>query len=279
MQQKSRGVVRPRVQAAVRRAVDYLLGRQSANGGFCFYKSQYVDEPNLSDTYHAVAALRLLGREIPRAGALLGFLRAFPAENVHALYYQAFTLDRLAPPVSPDAAQRARIRELSVTVPRDGAVRNGWLLRTLRLLRLKRRFAAAPKQPLLAVYVEHPETSHGRGDKPNLENTWLCLCIGALVSQRLPARETRVFVDGLQVPVLGFTATSDSRTATLEVIHAGLRACALLGLPLRFPADILGFVLGCQAADGGFARTPDALPDIEMTRRALQILRRLDHGN
>lgn len=47
------------IQQALMRASKYLLGRQSSNGGFCFYRSKYVDEPNLFDTYHAVSCADL----------------------------------------------------------------------------------------------------------------------------------------------------------------------------------------------------------------------------
>ena len=258
-------------------AVRYLRGRQSPNGGFCFYRSQYVEEPNLSDTHHAVAALRLLGAEIPRRAALTKYLRNFAARDVYALYYKLFTLDRLASAPPGDPAELAQVRELAFTVPRSGIAHRGWLERTFRVLRLKRRFAAPPDWPPVAAYIEHPEAGRGGDYKPNLPDTFLCLGMRALLAAPPAHPETRAFVDALQVPVFGFTATIDSRAATLAVIHAGLECCALLGLRLRFRADILAFVLGCQAADGGFAPVPGALPDIEMSRRALQILRRLDH--
>ena len=56
-----------RARQAVAEATAYLRGRQSYNGGFCFYRFEYLDEPNLRDTYHAIAALTLLGAEVPRA--------------------------------------------------------------------------------------------------------------------------------------------------------------------------------------------------------------------
>jgi hypothetical protein len=48
-------------------ACRYLLGRQSPTGGFCFYRSEYLDEANLFDTWHAVAALALLNELSPHS--------------------------------------------------------------------------------------------------------------------------------------------------------------------------------------------------------------------
>jgi len=35
---------------------------------------------------------------------------------------------------------------------------------------------------------------------------------------------------------------------------------------------VLELVLACQTADGGFSRTPNALPDIDLTHQALQVI-------
>jgi hypothetical protein len=43
------------------RAARYIAGRQCQGGGFCVYRNVYLEEPNLSDTWHALAGLRLLG--------------------------------------------------------------------------------------------------------------------------------------------------------------------------------------------------------------------------
>ncbi len=89
-------------------------------------------------------------------------------------------------------------------------------------------------------------------------------------------RLARELVDALQVESFGFTLTLDSLTPGLNVIRAGIAACDLLGLPLRFDPDIEHFVHACQAADRGFARVPGALREIESTHHAIEILRHID---
>lgn len=50
-----------RINESRQRVRNYLLGRESPSGGFCFYRTDYLDEPSLFDTWHATAALGLLG--------------------------------------------------------------------------------------------------------------------------------------------------------------------------------------------------------------------------
>lgn len=80
------------------------------------------------------------------------------------------------------------------------------------------------------------------------------------------------FVDQMQGLPFGFHLTRDSIMPSLEVVHAGVQCCALLGLPIRYRTDVLELVLACQTADGGFSRRPAALPDIDLTYRALQVI-------
>lgn len=56
-----------RLTLALQRASAYLLGKQSPQGGFCFYRGYYLEEPNLADTWHGLAVLRnLLHAELPQ---------------------------------------------------------------------------------------------------------------------------------------------------------------------------------------------------------------------
>lgn len=66
--------------------------------------------------------------------------------------------------------------------------------------------------------------------------------------------------------------TPRAAMAGLEVLHAGTRCCTLLGLPVRHAREVIEFVLACQGADGGFSRAATAVPDLERTEHALQIL-------
>lgn len=260
------------------RAATYLYGRQSPNGGFCFYRAYGVEEPNLFDTYHAVAALAGIGGEVPNQQALLGFLRALASHaQVSALYYRSFTLEYLG---RADHVDTAAIRRLVLASPPIAHVPLAAALEQLhQAVRLKQRFAAVDSTVAAAMATRLCALQHdgGFGDKPNLVDTAAALAalsgLGTLDRHTVVA--VREFVDALQIEGLGFTLTQDSLTSSLGTILAGIESCELLGLPLRFGADIEGFVLACEAADGGFARVPGALRDIESTHHAVSILQHL----
>jgi len=59
---RSGSVSKVRLEAALEPAAAYVTGRQCRNGGFCYYRYADLEEPNLHDTYYAVAAGGLLQR-------------------------------------------------------------------------------------------------------------------------------------------------------------------------------------------------------------------------
>lgn len=269
---------RRRSHAVTAAAVSYLLGRQSPNGGFCFYRTNGVEEPNLFDTFHAVAALTQLGCPVPRQPVLINFLQRFALdEQTNALYYRAFTLKNLG---RADLVDTGAIHRLALEPPLSQRITLSAALRRLyQGLQLKRGFGGvAADFGGLAKAVCALQDHGGYGDKPNLEDTATALSVLAVLGalDRHTAARARPFVDALQVEGFGFTLTLDSLKPGLDVIRAGIEACDLLDLPLRFGSAIERLVLACQAADGGFARVPGALPEIESTHHAIEILRHID---
>lgn len=286
-----------RAHDAAARAVEYVRGHQSPEGGFCFYRWGGIDEPTLHDTWRALAIFALLGLEVPRRDEVLAFLRDFDGEGFDELHHLALALDLLT--VELDANLRERIARLDApTALADGKVPVGSrLVRAQRIVMLQRRLGSLddPGRMVESVCepVGHPPDQvrvqpnlpidsrrivervralrHGEawGDKPNLADTWSALAILDACGEHDLDDATRNFVDDLQVASFGFTATRDSLYANLDTVYAGIRAAAVLELPLRYANDTLGFVLACQSDNGGFARTPDALPDFAFTHRAL----------
>lgn len=58
--QRSKVISQSRLEVALEQAADYVTSRQCCNGGFCYYRYADLEEPNLHDTYYAVAACELL---------------------------------------------------------------------------------------------------------------------------------------------------------------------------------------------------------------------------
>jgi hypothetical protein len=54
--------------------LNYLISRQTPDGGFCFYRDYGVEESNGKDTYSAVAGLLCLQASIPDLDKLLAWL-------------------------------------------------------------------------------------------------------------------------------------------------------------------------------------------------------------
>ena len=262
-----------RVYGARQQARHYLLGRQSPSGGFCFYRSEYLDEPNLFDTWHAVAALTLLGELPPHRETLVNFVCAqATGRQPYALYYRTFTLDALGSP-DPD---HAVVEESVCALPLNlhGLARHsdlsGQLERLLLTLRLKAYLDlafAAEEVARSILGLEQP--SGGFGTPPNLLDTRLALEILALCGQAA-STHTKSFVARLALPVFAFRLTEDSLSPNLETVCAGIECCQRLNLPMAYPGDAAAFILDCQPGNGGFARAPNALPDISLTHLALQ---------
>src|SRR5512139_4192552 len=86
-----------RLEQALERAAAYVASRQCRNGGFCYYRYADLEEPNLHDTYYAVAACELLQREVPDPEQVVAYLRSMQTAGRQSsyLYYAGFTARRL----------------------------------------------------------------------------------------------------------------------------------------------------------------------------------------
>jgi hypothetical protein len=262
----------------IARAVAYLRAKQSFNGGFCFYKFAYLDQPTLHDTYHALQALQLSGATIPHDQEVLRYLNQTEPLDSSELFYSVFSLDSLGqfsrvPPAHGARAQTLIIRRLETAAQVDAT---RWLESTLQTVQLQLRFAAPTDTAAILSGIDNLKHEGGYGEKANLQDTALGLRILTLLGEQLHnLRETRAFVDRLQRRFSGFTNTADSLSVNLDIVAAGIESCALLNLPVRHREDILEFVLACQAADGSFSPVPVALPNIALTHQAIKVIHAL----
>jgi len=69
---------------------------------------------------------------------------------------------------------------------------------------------------------------------------------------------------------------SHGSSSSLECQHAGLRILHHFGQRPRDSARIRDFVVACQSSAGGFGRVPGAIPRLDDTLRAVEILCMLD---
>jgi hypothetical protein len=271
-----------KLRSVVANALAYLRDKQSNNGGFCFFKFEHLDRPNLRDTFYATSALKLWRSTIARGDAIVEFLRDEKKDDIDGLFYFARTMQTLGS-VDLDRSELTRIRELILPTRSLSAQQDTdrWLERIYRTLDLQMRFLRTIRDGTIAHHMlEDIACDGGYGETPNLRETALSLRIIDLLGREPQDRgRTRRFVDGLQHPGVGFTDRPGSQCANLDILVAGIECCSLLGLPLRYPNEALGFVFACQSADGSFSRVPVALPDIAYTHQALQAIAGLTPGS
>lgn len=262
----------------VDRACAYLLERQSPRGGFCFYRSTYSDEPNLSDTWHAVATLAALGREVPDRERHARFVSTMPLqEQASGLQNRVRVLDLLAwaDPQAGEVADLVRSLAARLPPPRGGQALASELERARAMLWLARHLGVELPERAWAESVlrlEHPEG--GFGEPANLIETAAAVAMLDTCGQ-VPTPQTMDFVRRMAMPRFGFRLTADSLSPNLETVSAGVASCHCLGIEVPYADDTVSFILSCQTGNGGFARAADALPDFTLTHMAVVALGRL----
>lgn len=260
-------------------AANYILSRQDADGGFCFYRAWGAEESTAPDTFYAVASLQCLGREIPRQEPLIRTLQRqqstsgdFPSLTV--AYFSLSALRRLgADPVhDPQPALEQWMRRL----PGAGLAPDRWssgLRAIARCVRLAANWSLPPsawEAAALALLALSRDAGGGYGVKANPTDTYHALILRQALGKTMTAAD-QAFLQHCEDPVLGIRMAPDSASTNMETIHAALRAFSLLNERPRFPAAIGQFLRRCQHRQGGFGRTGDAIATLESTWRAIAI--------
>lgn len=263
----------------VDRAIGYLLERQSSAGGFCFYRWEHIDEPNLSDTWHAVAVLRgLLGRAVADSEQHIDFVAGLDVTPwPMSLHDRVHTLDLLDGADSKAAAVRALVASLPVRAPTMGpAPTITHELESLRAtLWLKRRFGLTiPSDQIVRALRQLELDGGGFGEPANLIDTALAIAVLRLCGHGV-SRRTSDFVIRMAVPSFGFRLTERTLSPNLETTCAGIVSCERLGIAVPYSTAATSFILSCQTGSGGFARSAGALPSFEFTHLAIESLRML----
>lgn len=263
------------VYMACTRAAEYVLARQCPDGGFCFYRTQDLNEPNLADTYHALSVLRLLGREVPRCEQVLSFSSGFPGRSQPDDLYHLTGIALLTQAEAPVlSAYREPSMALSLAPPphRQSTEASAWLTRARTVVLLKRRLGVLAHSQGLCPIIVSLMHDGGFGPGPNLLDTLSAIEILAAHDVPLAMPGLARFIDELQHPSCTFTMTRTSRMERLELVAAGVACCRVLKTPVRYATEALRFILACQTQHGGFAAAPDALPDIVLTHQAVATL-------
>lgn len=265
----------PQIEKALNRAEEYLAGRQCRNGGFCFYRSEYLEEPNLHDTYHALASLHLLQRPFPNRESIIAYLMEQPHRSYqpYFLFYYVLSMQLLGLPQNPDTL--SDIANLSLNTSPSQTGFSGWLSTALKVVRLMQDYARNTPAQEVVAHIMKLHREGGFGIKPNLEDTWLALALLSRLGVNIRDENIVGFIDDMQVPSIGFRNTRDSLYTNANILQAGVFSCILLGIPVRYPEVIVNMVLSSQCRNGAFAAVPDSLPNLETHYVALTLVKAL----
>lgn len=270
------GALHDRQSSALQHARDYLLEKQSPGGGFCFYRGYYLEEPNLADTWHGVAALTdLLAVELPERDKHAGFVVGHAVEpQPLTLCYRIRTLLALhtKDPASAEVERAVAALHLSLPDPARPHLLGVELQRLRHTLWLRRYVGVdTATNDLAQAILGVANEDGGYGVPSNLLDTADAIAVLALCGAE-PTPTTREYVTSMADPQFGFRLVARAPSPNLETVHAGASICHRLGMAIPHAEAATSFVLSCQSGSGGFARTSDALPDMTLTYMALTTL-------
>jgi len=169
---------------------------------------------------------------------------------------------------------RRTVATLPIKIPGEqGQGSDASSLETLRCtLWLKRHFhLERPSPAIVAGLLAREAQDGGFGEPPNVLDTNAAISVLALCD-RAPTPQTATFLRLMAVPGFGFRLTARSLSPRLDIVCAGVAACASLRLPAPYAQDCIDFLLGCQTGSGGFAQSEGALPNITLTHQAIEAL-------
>jgi hypothetical protein len=260
--------------------IDYIRERRCSSGGYCFYR---LDEPNAGDTFHALASLALLDALPDNDIATREYLYSFRNPEKHFSNVNvrcAVARSLLLLGEKPENNPAVWILPL-LTPPPKGIrpVESFSLFEQLYLLTslcnyLEVVIPSEKKAEIMTAVLQNQRTDTGFGDPVStIIETADALAI--LVSLGYPVSLTgsTEFVKQCEDPASGFLAVPGSKPGYLEHIHAGVRACSVLG----YHSDILDrsreCILHCHHGNGGYVRSIfGGSPTLENTWLALDAL-------
>ncbi|MDD4932462.1 MAG: hypothetical protein PHO89_03240 [Methylacidiphilaceae bacterium] len=260
------------------RCRDYVTGQQCRDGGFCFYRSDYIEESNLYDTGFALATLRVLGVTAPRRGELESWLSAQSDplcrnSSLSALWSYERSL-RLLNLETPRGVRETVEHCLATVALPSREELESWdpsaLLRDLfRVAKLSTWRGLSPPaswRPRLSALLEALRGESGAfpKDRENLVDSAKAFFLAR--SFQIPIAETALLRFARQrltcSDVSGFWSTESE---SLEAVRCGLELLAAFS---QRPEEerrrtLASQIEACQAASGGFGRRIGAIPTLE----------------
>ena len=261
----------------VRRVIDYVVNRQNEDGGYTFCQGI---ESNAQDTYYGLAILDLLGAPFPNVEKTVEWLQSFVPDSLYSHYYvaKAFKLCGKEP---NKKLLRRFILSLPVINGEFGTVDvyaevSSEFLSIFMVIELADMVDVEINRKKIVDWLlsfKNNDGGFGAHWHSNLNSTYHAVAslsnLGYYVNS---LRGTLEYVRAYEKPYGGFTVVPNGATPYMEHIYYGTSTLNLLGKRLRYPKQTAEFVLKCQNANGGFARSDLGISTFEDTFYAVSVL-------
>ena len=261
----------------------YIENCQLEDGGFFFAR---VPPSSAMDTYFAVKSLHLIGEKPRRPWAIVDyFLNRAKDNSLHGLndiFTAVEVMNELDQKMVPGLRNHAqKIRHLQNKPGGFGAIENidievpSELEATYRAIRILRIIGTDFDEQKVTSFVSsllNQDGGYGKEGHSSLASTFYAAEIHKLLRIEIPRlTSTR---DYLRDREDKRRANFDKRQVDfIENLFWLVRGLANMGEKSNIPERITEFVMACQRANGGFARTTImGIPTLEYTFYALSIL-------
>jgi hypothetical protein len=239
----------------------YIKDRSCHKGGYCFYRQE---EPNLSDTYFALGAQKILGIEAEDEKTRDFILNTQFSDGsffsiVHA-YYAIHSLNLLntKPLYSPKSFILQNLQENHPKNLRPGissVFRKLFLviglMETLKLI-----LPSNNKKQTINFILSFKNQDLGFGvEFSTLLETTQAIIILKSLEFPFKSLNTSSFVDKCEHSIFGFTNIPFTSLSYLEYLHAGVVLSQILNYEITYSSQCQDFILNCQTSKGGFARS------------------------
>jgi hypothetical protein len=265
----------------VGRVVDYVVCRQNEDGGYTFCQDT---ESNAQDTYYGLAILDLLDVPFPNVEKTVEWLRSFVPDNLYSHYYVAKAL-KLCGEEPDEKVLKRFVLSLPIvrgefgTVDVYAEVASEFLsvFMVTELVSMISIEIDSEKVVGWLLSFKNDDGGFGAHGHSNLNSTYHAVAsLFNLGYQVKLLRDTLGYVRACEKPYGGFTVVPGSSTPFMEHVYYGTSTLSLLGESLRYPRQAAEFVLRCQNANGGFARSDLGISTFEDTFYAVSILKTIN---
>jgi hypothetical protein len=264
---------------SARDVVGYVISRQNTDGGYTYCQGS---ESNAQDTYYGLAILDLLNIPFPNIEQTIKWLHDFVPDSSYSHYYVAKALklcgEKLDKKLEDFLISLTRSKEeigtIEVYVEVASEFEDSFMITEL----VNMAGIEIEREKTIGWLLSYQNNDGGFGinKHSNLNSTYHA--VASLFNLCYPIKSlkgTTRYVRSCEKPSGGFTVVSRSSNPYIEHVYFGVSALDLLGEHAKYPEKTAQFVLKCQNANGGFARSHVGISTFEYTFYALSILQKL----